>query len=334
MQRPILLLALFVAILLACSCSKSDSKQATETDSKSASPEKDAKPEEVSEDVRYACRVFEAPWGDSDWLVWSQNNREQAAKWLTAIPQKMPMIDLDLLPSCTHLSSVFLGFSAIVDLTSAATLPNLKTLDLRNAIKLADLTPLKSALMLEQLILLGSNVSELSALSPLPELARIDARRTQVSDLSPLANLPKLEWVDLTQTQVTDITPLAGIEGLKEIRLRDTRVSDLTPLFKVGSRYTYLDLCNTPMSDFSGLSHFPNLQTAYLCGLKIGDLVVLSGLRYLETLDLTNSAVSSLEPLEKLPNLKELILIGVNVEKPQLDALMAAKPQLKIVLNY
>jgi NACHT domain len=93
-----------------------------------------------------------------------------------------------------------------------------------------DLSPLSGLNGLQRLDLSGTRVSDLSPLSGLNELQRLNLRGTQVSDLSPLSSLSGLQSLHLVGTQVSDLSPLAGLRGLQILDLSGTQVSDLSPL--------------------------------------------------------------------------------------------------------
>jgi hypothetical protein len=96
--------------------------------------------------------------------------------------------------------------------------------------QISNLSPLSGLKGLQRLDLSGTRVSDLSPLSGLKELQRLSLRGTQVSDLSPLSGLSGLYSLHLVGTQVSDLSPLSGLRGLQILDLSGTQVSDLSPL--------------------------------------------------------------------------------------------------------
>ncbi len=324
---------LFILLLMSVSCQK-------ETQGESPASEKQArektvvkKTPEAASDAKELCRLFEPPWGEENWRDWAMANREAAESWFVETPMKMKKADLSVIPRCTHLKSMFVGFSALEDLTPFAKLTGLKSLDLRFSNKIADLSPLKDLNGLEFLSIWGTAVTDLSPIVHLPELRRIDAKMGKISDLKDLPRFPKLEWIDLLQCPVTDVRPLAKLKNLHEVRLCSTQVTDITPLLPLAKQITYLDLCNTPFRDFKLLKSFPNLTYFQAWGLPFGDLSVLNGMTEMETLDLSNAKVDSLLPLKGMKKLKKLILVGVNPKESELAVLKKEIPDVEIVLT-
>jgi Leucine-rich repeat (LRR) protein len=75
-----------------------------------------------------------------------------------------------------------------------------------------------------------AQISDLSPLSALPNLQKLDLSRTQVADLSPLATLTSLKKLDLFRTQAADLSPLATLTDLEDLGLSWSLVADLSPL--------------------------------------------------------------------------------------------------------
>ena len=98
----------------------------------------------------------------------------------------------------------------------------------------------------------GKTLSDLTPLTALNALQRLDLDGTQVSDLTPLAALNALQSLYLNSTRVSDLTPLAALNALQDLRLDRTQVSDLTPLATLNA-LQYLDLDGTQVSDVSML---------------------------------------------------------------------------------
>ncbi|HUT76821.1 MAG TPA: hypothetical protein VM285_04000, partial [Polyangia bacterium] len=137
---------------------------------------------EIPPELRAKCAVFEPPWGEGSWIEWGQNNPEAGELWYTSIKDTMQQADLSVLPRCTHLENLFVGFSDLVDLKPLAGLSKLRRLDLRFIDKLADLSPLAGLSNLEYLNVTGTAVTDLSPLVKLPRLAEFEARMLPLTD--------------------------------------------------------------------------------------------------------------------------------------------------------
>ncbi len=120
----------------------------------------------------------------------------------------------------------------------------------------------------------SNEISNLSPLSGLASLERLDLDRNNISDVSALSSLTSLEWLDLYSNSISDVSALSGLTSLKWLDLSDNRISDITPL--------------------SGLT---SLEWLWLSGNSISDVSALSGLTSLETLSLASNSISDLAPL-------------------------------------
>jgi internalin A len=78
------------------------------------------------------------------------------------------------------------------------------------------MSPLAGLSSLNDLVLGGNQISDISPLANLTSLTRLNLRNNQISDISPLANLTSLTWLYLQDNQISDISPLVDNEGLSE----------------------------------------------------------------------------------------------------------------------
>lgn len=289
--------------------------------------------ESPSPDIIEKCKLFIPPWGEQDWSEWWRQNPDKGEKWFAETPNKMKSVDLSIIPECTHLTNMFVGFAPLKDLKLFAGLTRLKRLDIRYALELTDIGPLANLKNLEYLSIWSTSVSDLSPLVGLDKLREINARMTKITDLTPLTKMKSFERIDLLRTPVKDIRTLAEIPAVTDILLCTTEVEDISPLYLVAERITHLDLCNTPFQDLKALKKFENVKILKLWGKKLGDLGFISGMSKLEELDLSDATFKSLKPLYGLKKLKKLWLLNVRYDPGELKALRRAVPALELVLE-
>jgi len=129
----------------------------------------------------------------------------------------------------------------------------------------------------------------------------------QFSDLSPLSELTNLVKLDLTYTLVNDLTPLSGLTSLEELRLSNNEINDLMILSNL-SKLEVLELRNNQFVNIAPLSELVNLKVLNLGGNQSNDLTPLSGLTDLEVLLLWDAQIVNITPLSGLVNLKNLSL--------------------------
>ena len=139
-------------------------------------------------------------------------------------------------------------------ITSLGTLPDSLT-DLRltgNSLDTA--ISVSSRTGLTKLYLSGdqiSDVSQVAGLTGLAELGLTDMRLTG-SDLSSLSRLTGLQKLDLSGNLIVDLSPLASATGLTELRLDGNSVADLSPLSSLAALED-LYIARNRIGDFSPL---------------------------------------------------------------------------------
>ncbi|MGF1635996.1 MAG: leucine-rich repeat domain-containing protein [Cyclobacteriaceae bacterium] len=171
-------------------------------------------------------------------------------------------------------------------------------------------------------------VHELSALTEIEGLKKLNISHTSVNDLLPLRGLTNLEELycaatpiedlnalryskgikvlDLSFTSISDLSPLENFDKLERIYLHNTVVDDLEPLSYV-STLRELYLFNSNVSDLTFASELKELRRINFSNTTVADLKPLSGLKELEKLDFENTLVSDLSPLADLQNLTMIV---------------------------
>ncbi len=119
----------------------------------------------------------------------------------------------------------------------------------------------KTLVNLQELILIGIQISDISPIAKLDNLLRVFIRLAQVSDISPLANLRRLQKLDLHLTKVNDIKPLANLHNLQELNLFGTQVDDINLLTNL---YTMHLLAHIQSSNALSLLSFLSFLTLFL----------------------------------------------------------------------
>ena len=152
-------------------------------------------------------------------------------------------------------------------------------------------------------------VADLSALSALPQLRRVNLAGNAVTDASPLALLADLERLDLSDNAVQDLWPLSGLAELRVLDLSGNRVTDVTALAGL-PRLRVLELSDNAVVDLSPLGALPALEYLGVAGNRVTDVTALADLHALTRLDLGGNAVVDAAPLGDVGRLVWLRLSG------------------------
>ena len=152
-------------------------------------------------------------------------------------------------------------------------------------------------------------VADLSALSAVPELRRVNLAGNAVTDAGPLALLADLERLDLSGNAVADLWPLSGLAELRVLDLSGNRVTDVTALAGL-PRLRVLELSGNAVVDLSPLGALPALEYLGVAGNRVTDVTALANLHALTRLDLDGNAVVDAAPLGDAGRLVWLRLSG------------------------
>ena len=137
---------------------------------------------------------------------------------------------LDDLAKLKNIRQVSLAYQSINDITAAAHLSKLDTLDLRNNSMLEDLTPISQTFSLNTLVLFDTSVSDFSLLKGCPRLSLLDAGRTPLTSLTALEGLDALQTLVIRDTALQDLEGIADHPLLETIYLSGSPITDLSPL--------------------------------------------------------------------------------------------------------
>ena len=170
-------------------------------------------------------------------------------------------------------------------------------------------TGLEHATQLRSLYLSGQNVTDLTPLSELTQLRKLDLGWCNtIIDITPLAQLTQLTWLSLFRNRIIDIAPLAQLKQLIDLNLGSNEISDISILAQL-TQLTDLSLGSNEISDISILAQLTQLTKLDLGGNQISDITPLAQLTQLTDLFLEANQITNLVPLTQLTNLKTLFLL-------------------------
>ncbi len=90
---------------------------------------------------------------------------------------------------------------------------------------------------------------DISPLSMMHRLEKLDISNTSVSDISYLSSLSNLENLNISNTKIAHIEPLVSLRNIKVINIENTGVSDITPLEASAPDIIYCDNSRVNMGD-------------------------------------------------------------------------------------
>ncbi|GHG03170.1 leucine-rich repeat domain-containing protein [Thalassotalea marina] len=231
--------------------------------------------------------------------------------------------DLMPLAQLNSLNKLTIYSSKATDITPLAQLKQLTNLHLFTT-NLVDTSPLMQLTQLEKLHVGGYTTSNgwydaklenVSFLEHLVLLKELSIGLSQVSNVDSIAQLNLLESFNYDRNKGLDLTPLAGLTQLRTLKLwpSENGISDLTALANLNNlellfiQDGLLEI-NT-FQDISALSNKAKLTSLVLDG-EVEDLTPINGLINLELLHLSHNQIIDVDPIFALEKITGLSLFG------------------------
>jgi Leucine-rich repeat (LRR) protein len=174
---------------------------------------------------------------------------------------------------------------------------------------LAALGPFSSFLRLEELVIDGSAIADLSVLTELRKLRRLSARHCPVDDLGPLGECRELLELDLSYRPSGPLDGLERCTNLRTLHITDLAAPSLSPLRTL-----------------------EKLESLDLRSAHVGDADALGELASLQRLRMDESSISTFEPLTRLPRLRALEATH-RTSPPDPAPLLSVPPLARLVLS-
>ncbi|BDX08461.1 FG-GAP-like repeat-containing protein [Planctobacterium marinum] len=183
-------------------------------------------------------------------------------------------------------------YSNISTLAGIEQLINLQRLVLLQATA-DDFSVLAQLSHLTELLILDSEIGDLSFLSEMTQLQRLSLQYSRVDDFAAIADLSSLQWLSLSNTSFIDLQTLEGLQSLTTLHLRFTAIEDFQPLGNLTS-IQYLNLSGTSFSDGEVLSPLTQLETLLLVDVStVTDFAPILALPALTGLDLSGTSIDN-----------------------------------------
>ena len=195
--------------------------------------------------------------------------------------------------------------SNALDLSDLRHLLHLEELTIESR-ELSDLSFLTGMTHLKKLDLSGCSLSgDLSVIQTLPALEELTMRGCSISSLSFLEGAPSLKKLDLGSNAVGNLSVLSTIPTLQTLDLSDNAVRDLTPLAKL-TDLTSLNLSENVISDISPLAACMKLGTLDVSDNKIDSVAAVQQLTGLTTFRAEKNQITDCAPLAVCIELRRL----------------------------
>jgi GTPase SAR1 family protein len=128
------------------------------------------------------------------------------------------------------LTTLYLGYNKLTDVSALGTLTSLTDLNLGYN-KLTDVSALGTLTSLTDLNLGGNKLTDVSKLGTLTSLTRLDLNHNQLAELPKLGTLTSLTSLDLYDNQLTDVSKLEALTSLTRLDLSKNQIKNIAREF-------------------------------------------------------------------------------------------------------
>lgn len=166
--------------------------------------------------------------------------------------------DVRLMP---FLETVAVVWQEKPDISALASLKNIKNLSLTgNGLTNGDISALSGLDSLERLNLGWNEISDISSLSGLTNLTSLGLWGNQITDIQAVSGLSHLTYLDFSDNRITDITPVQGLAGLEQLWMYHNQISDIAPVAGL-EKLTVFMLSDNPVGNPEAVrAIYPHLQ--------------------------------------------------------------------------
>jgi internalin A len=227
----------------------------------------------------------------------------------------------DLVPEdVAELTSLDARYKFIDRLDGIEKIVNLEELKLsqNSSIEISPISELYKLKKLElRMIMEGDEspilLSDISPLGGLINLEELDIGQNRIEDIRALKDLVKMRRLKLDRNYViSDIMVITGMTELTYLELENNKIEKLDYMESL-KKLKYVNISNNKLMDIQPLSQLVGLNSLYLDDNKLDNIEPLSKFRDLASLGLDNTGVADIGPLKSLEGIRELGLFGNNI---------------------
>jgi len=173
----------------------------------------------------------------------------------------------------------------------------------------------------------NETIKDLTPLTKLGRLKRLDCSNTKVNDLYPIRNLNKLEVLNCSNTEIKSIASLQYAANMHDLFLDNTKINNIDVVENF-SKLKKLSIENTEVSSIESLIEASTLVDLRMSGTKVAKMEVLKELPEIKFLRLNSTPIGNLSALANLKKLEHLSLSATKIN----DIILLGKfSELKVV---
>ena len=158
---------------------------------------------------------------------------------------------------------------------------------------------------LKELYLSGCGISGISALESLTALEALDLSDNSIHDISALTPMKALVKLNLRSNAITALDALSSITTLQEFDIAYNSVSTLSPL-QQSMHMQVLRAEHNNLLSIGALGHMVDLKTLVVSGNELEDISALNNCANMNELRVDNNLLTSIDCIGKMPQLTYL----------------------------
>lgn len=172
-----------------------------------------------------------------------------------------------------------------------------------------NLSPLSGLTQLERLEIANIQIIDPEPIRALPLLRYVRLRNTGLRSLGFLRDSQSLVTLDVIENEITDLNPLQGKASILELLLGDNPIQTLGPISDL-TQLQVLDISAAEVTDFGPISGFEALYNLNLSNTFFANLMLIEPLTRLQTLNISGTPINEVLTLGVKPDLATLSIGG------------------------
>lgn len=169
---------------------------------------------------------------------------------------------------------------------------------------------------------------DLSFLSQMHNLEEVVVLRSEVADLSVFRGLGKLEKLSVEYVSDTDLSCLENLTGLESLRITGYRMENMESMGKLTKLkelhleeiFSQTEDAERTELDFRILENMKEMQSVSIGHMDVSNVGTLAELEFVRCVILADTGIEDIMPLAGLSSLKELLVLGNRSEKVKMQA--------------
>ncbi len=202
-----------------------------------------------------------------------------------------------------------------------------------------DLTPLSGLTKLYRLDLSGNNITDISALASLTNMQELSLYNNfNLTSIGAVSNMKKLTYLNLCSVDVKDLSPIRNLTKMRSLHLINVQVNNLDDLVNMSNLQTLM-VFDMPLIDMNGIKGKQALKSINMAGTKMTDYSVLKTLPALVKLEidgLPNYAPTDSHDMDDFEFLEEAVVVDdpTDYKVREADSIVTVIPGVTLIPNY